>query len=44
MEGRGGGYRCKGWRGGGTGAKGSDVLWLDGPECNAVTWVITVTE
>ena len=27
-----------------TGVIGSDVPWLDCPACNALTWVITVTE
>ena len=26
------------------GVIGSDVPWLDYPACNAITWVITVTE
>ena len=26
------------------GVIGSDVPWLDCPACNALTWVITVTE
>ena len=28
----------------GTGVIGSDVPWLECPACNALTWVITVTE
>ena len=27
-----------------TGVIGSDVPWLECPACNALTWVITVTE
>ena len=27
-----------------SGVIGSDVPWLDCPACNALTWVITVTE
>ena len=29
---------------GGAGVIGSDVPWLECPACNALTWVITVTE
>ena len=28
----------------GAGVIGSDVPWLECPACNALTWVITVTE
>ena len=32
------------WGGARAGVIGSDVPWLECPACNALTWVITVTE